>query len=138
MWDNCSVLETLQSLHWIAQRQPGTPAAVPLPFSRLIEEVHNLIKEDWSRFAGNKQLDDFQSEIEEAVEALAKLGCQCTVCNECCPCRANDGGCVTWCKEHASFRGYVCMERSYDDLVDTTRKLGSEHHIAKPSKRQRH
>lgn len=112
LWDEATILSTLEAVHWICQHQNATnePIAHQLPL--IIAGLERLVRDQPERFRGDIPRNEFKTRFRNTVDAFKRLGCKCGLagCTDGCPCVKESRRCTAWCSEHPSLSRLNCME----------------------------
>jgi hypothetical protein len=114
VWDELTILPTLQGLLWVCQNQRATNEAIPYQLSSTLDELEWRITE--SEISSFLPCADQVSEILKVISDLRNLGCQCEGrCAATCPCYTAERRCTPLCSDHHVGSGTPCMEDPIED-----------------------
>jgi hypothetical protein len=113
LWDELSIIQTLESICWICKNQATTDEAVPYQLYDIIVELEKYVKEQPDRFRGTVPKTTFLRMFDEAVSSLKDTGCNCSQqdCDQSCECQQEGRRCTTWCTQHPQVGPLDCMDR---------------------------
>jgi hypothetical protein len=95
LWDELSIIQTLESVRWICKNQATTDEAIPYQLYEIIVELEKYVKEQPDRFRGTVPKMIFLRMFDNVVSSLKDMGC-----DQSCECQQEGRRCAAWCTQY--------------------------------------
>lgn len=103
VWDDQSVIATLEHMLWVCQHQSVSNEPIPLHLPAILHELERRVTNGTSRFVHDSLNGEFRTEFGKLMRQFRELGCRCDgSCDELCKCLRDRRRCTRWCHPEPS------------------------------------
>ncbi|KAK3669466.1 hypothetical protein LTR78_010652 [Recurvomyces mirabilis] len=115
-WDECNIVQILESVHWICEHQAATNEAIPYQLSEVLVRLWRLVEAEKAMFRNGEQGKMWNKTFQDLRSKFKQLGCYCEDCAlEICPCDLKSRRCTRLCEGHPYLPGsnHSCMKERW-------------------------
>ncbi|KAK5150348.1 hypothetical protein LTS14_010187, partial [Recurvomyces mirabilis] len=120
-WDECNILQILESVQWICEHQAATNEAIPYQLSEVLVRLWRLVEAEKAKFRNGEQGKMWNRTFHGLRSRFKQLGCYCKNCAlEDCPCDLKRRRCTRLCGGHPYLPGphHSCMKEKMVEASD--------------------
>ncbi|KAK5150333.1 hypothetical protein LTS14_010172 [Recurvomyces mirabilis] len=120
-WDECNIVQILESVHWICEHQAATNEAIPYQLSEVLVRLWRLLEVEKAEFRNGEQGKMLNKTFQGLRSKFKQLGCYCKNCAlDDCPCDLKSRRCTRLCEGHPYLPDskHSCMKEKMGEASD--------------------